>query len=321
MNHRRNTALLLALTLVVSGIGYYVTGIHQPAEVERLESMRRISRHSQGEVAQLLAEAEASADRAEAAARKWNARYRVVPDRMKTPDIVEYLEGITSRGFEAFDIRLEDIQTTPDVSTYTLDVNGTAYYSSLYDFIWEIENRPAFYRIRDLEMARTEVRDARGEEETVRDMVRFTMKLDAYFNGIEGMSADEAALTEPAPELLPVAELPHNSFYPLVKPPRETGGADDRLDVESAALVSIAGNRAIFQDGDTQYIVYDGTSVAGGVVTKIDPVNLFVRARLTKDGVTESVDIRMEAATPSYRQARGNTQLVPLEAAPGGGTP
>jgi hypothetical protein len=91
---------------------------------------------------------------------------------------------------------------------------------------------------------------------------------------------------------------------------------DDKLDVEQAALVSIAGNRAIFQDGSTQYIVYEGTSVRNGEITRIDPINVLVRASLTKNGRTTTVDVQMEQTAPSYRQAEGNTQLVPIDTQP-----
>lgn len=314
MNRRHNTYLLLGLLLLVVGAGYYVTEIYQPAKRQRLEDMNRVARSQKGEVAQLLAEAEVSADRAEETVRKWKARYRYVPASLKTPDIVDYLEPHTSDGFEAFNVRLDGVTRTTDVSKYTFSVDGTAYYSSLYGFIWAMENNPEFYRIRNLNMSRTEVNDARRR--TRRDMVRFTMKLDAYFMGIEGLSVERDEVKSVPAAYLPVQSVPSNSFAPKVRVRRPRAVQDDRLDVEQASLVSIAGNRAIFEDGSTQYIVYEGTNVRYGEITRIDPVNVVVRASLTKDGRTETVDIQMQAPSSSYRQAEGNTQLVPIETNP-----
>ena len=314
MNHLRNTYLLLGLLLVVAGVGYYVTEVYQPAQQQRLEDMNRVARSQQGEVSQLLSQAEVSADRAEETLRKWKARYRYVPAALKTPDIVEYLEPHTSDGFEAFNVRLDGVQRSPDVSQYTFSVDGTAYYKDLYAFIWAMENNPEFYRIRDLNMSRTEVQDARWRAR--REMVRFTMKLDAYFMGIDGLSVDREALAEVPEQYLPVQALPSKSFESKVRVYRPTAVQDDKLDVEQAALVSIAGNRAIFQDGSTQYIVYEGTSVRYGEITRIDPINVLVRASLTKNGRTTTVDVQMEQTAPSYRQAEGNTQLVPIDTQP-----
>lgn len=314
MNHLRNTYLLLGFLLLLAGIGYYVTEVYQPATEQHLVDLNRVARSQQGEVAQLLSEAEVSADRAEETLRKWEARYRYVPSSLKTPDIVEYLEPHTSDGFEAFNIRLDGVSRSPDVSKYTFSVDGTAYYPNLYEFIWAMENNPEFYRIHDLNMSRTEVQDARWR--TRRDMVRFTMKLDAYFMGIEGLSVERDELATVPLEYLPVQDLPNNSFDPKVRVYRPTAVQDDKLDVEEAALISIAGDRAIFQDGSTQYIVYEGTAVRHGKITRIDPINVLVRASLTKDGRTQTVDVRMEAFGPSYRQAEGNTQLVPIDTNP-----
>ncbi len=315
MNHLRNTYLLLGLLLLVAGVGYYVTEIYQPATQQRLEDMNRVARSQQGEVSQLLSEAEVSADRAEETVRKWNARYRYVPATLKTPDIVEYLEPHTSDGFEAFNVRLDGVSRSPDVSQYTFSVDGTAYYKDLYEFIWAMENNPEFYRIRDLNMSRTEVQDSRSR--TRREMVRFTMKLDTYFMGIDGLSVDREALASVPDEYLPARALPSNSFNSKVRVTRSSGAVqDDKLDVERAALVSIAGNRAIFADGSTQYIVYEGTNVRSGSITRIDPINVLVRATLTKNGRTKTVDIRMDQTGPSYRQAEGNTQLVPIDTTP-----
>lgn len=314
MTPLRNTYLLLGLLLAVAGAGYYVTEIYQPATLQHLTDMNRVARSQQGEVAQLLEEAEVSADRAEETLRKWNSRYRYVPASLHTSDIVEYLEPHTAEGFEAFNVRLDGVTSSPDVSQYTFSVDGTALYENLYTFIRAMENNPEFYRIRDLNMSRTEVQDTRTR--TRRDMVRFTMKLDAYFMGIDGLSEDRDELVQVPEEYLPVAAVPSNSFYPKVRVNTTGTGTDNRLDIERGILLSIAGNRAIFQDGSTQYIVYEGSAVRYGTIERIDPLNVLVRASLTKDGRTETVDVQMDATGPSYRQAEGYNQLVPIETTP-----
>ncbi len=314
MTPLHNTYLLLALLLLVAGVGYYLTEMYQPAALQHLTDMNRVARSQQGEVTQLLEEAEISADRAEETLRKWNSRYRFVPAALHTSDIVEYLEPHTAEGFEAFNMRLDGVTSSPDVSQYTFSVDGTALYENLYTFIRAMENNPEFYRIRDLNMSRTEVQDTRTR--TRRDMVRFTMKLDAYFMGIEGLSVDREELVQVPEEYLPVAAVPSNSFYPKVRVSTAGTGTDNRLDIERGILLSIAGNRAIFQDGSTQYIVYEGSSVRYGTIEHIDPLNVLVRARLTKDGRTETVDVQMDAGGSSYRQAEGENQLVPIETTP-----
>lgn len=314
MNRFLPTLLIALLTLLVAGAGYYLTAVHQPAQRQQLHTPQ--STHPERtDMAHLMEQATASADRVEATMRRWEARYRYIPDTLSTPDIVEYLDAITGDTYEAFNVQLTTIRHTPDISWYAFDVSGTASYRQLYDFVWQIENNPAFYRIHDLNIARTIVAeqapDGRRQE---RNMVRFDLTLKAYFGGRDGLSTTRERLAVAPPEYLPARTLPDNSFYPLVQPSTPSPPDDDLLDVETAQLVSIAGNRAIFQDGNTQYLVYEGTSVRNGRIVKIDPIDVVVRARLQQNGRTRVVDRQMETDDPEYRQGAGEqTRLVPID--------
>jgi hypothetical protein len=314
MNSYLNTLLIVLLAVVVSGAGYYVTEVQQPATLKHLRDVDRVARLQHAQVAQLLAEAEESSDRADATVRKWNSRFRYIPTALGTPDVVEYLEELTPEGFEAFDVRLEETYQTDDVNFYRFTVDGTGNYASLYDFVWQIENRADFYRIHDLEMSRTTVYDDTRSRRGI-EMVQFSLTLDAYFGGLEGLSTDRGLLADVPDDARPSRDLPHNSFYPLVRERRAARGTAQSglVDVRHASLVSIAGSRAIFQDGNSQFIVYEGSSVANGTIVRIDPLNVVVRASLTIDGKTETVDIQMESPPPTYRQAEGRNRLVPVE--------
>jgi len=315
MNTRINTLVLFAVTLVVCGVGYYLTEIRQPATLEHLSGVDRVGRLQHAQVAQLLAEAEQSSDLADQSVRKWNSRYRFIPTSLSTPDVIEYLEDLTPDGFEAFDVRLEEAHASSDVDHYTFSVEGTGYFENLYDFVWQIENNADFYRIRDLSMTRATVFDDDEYRGRGREMVRFTMMLDVYHGGLDGLSTDRENLASVSAEYRPAQEMPHDAFRPLVRERiRRTGVSQSgRVDVRHASLISIAGSRAIFQDGTSQFILYEGSPVANGTIVKIDPINVFVRASLTIDGSTEVFDIQMENARPSFRQAEGNAQLVPVE--------
>ena len=247
---------------------------------------------------------------------EWTAENHDV-DFLSTPfdfHAVEYLEELTPEGFESFDVELEEMVETDDVNFYRFAIEGTGFFPSIYDFIWQIENRPDFYRIHDLELSRTtlydDARTSRGTE-----MVQFSMTLDTYFGGLEGLSETREGLATVPEEVHPSRELPHNSFYPLVRERKRKGSASPSglVDVRHASLISIAGSRAIFQDGTSQFIVYEGSSVANGTIVRIDPLNVVVRASLVVDGKSEVVDIQMENTPPTYRQAEGTNRLVPVD--------
>lgn len=315
MNRLRPTLLTALLTLLVAAIGYYMTDMRQATQLGRLQAAQSASAAGEGAFDQLVAQVKASTRRVEEATRKWKARYRHIPDTLSTPDVIEYLTTITDGSYEAFSVRLNDTDTAAEVNRYVFDVNGTASYRQLYDFVWEVENSPEFYRIHDLEIARTVVTEpAPGGDRRERDMVRFDLRLEAYFAGSAGLGLAREHLAQPPAQFLPISTLPHDSFYPLVQPRPPNDPDENLLDIETAELVSIAGSRAIFQDGNTQHVVYEGTAVRNGSIIKIDPIDVVVRARLRTNGRSRIVNLRMSTDAPEYRQAEGReTRLVPVE--------
>lgn len=311
MNSRTYTLVLLFIALLVAGGGFYLTEVRQPAKIEQMENARKVAKLQQAEVSQLLAEESATEEQAEETVRKWEARYKYIPEEMETPDIVQYLEGHTRSGFESFNINLEGVTRQSDFSYYTFNVEGTAYYSSLYHFIWHIENNRQFYRLHNLSLQHTDVFDEnpRTGEQQRKDMVKFSFKLDAYFDGAEGMSATEGELMPAPVALLPDSLPAQNSFYPHVR--AELPPNDELLvDVEKARLVSIAGGTAVFEDERGQHVLQEGDDVYLGRIIEIHPGRAAVRARLNKGGVVDTVEVRIEDTEEPFRQAQGGTQRV-----------
>lgn len=309
----RTVALLLSIVLVAAA-GFYLTEIHQPGRLEHLKNAEKVARLQQAQVEQLLREAAASKQQSDEAVRKWKARYKYIPQAMTTPDIVQYLESHTTRGFESFNINLEGVTEKPDYSYYTFRVEGEAYYTNLYHFIWHIENNREFYLLRDLSLTHTELTDENPETGAQRrqDLVHFAFKLDAFFDGAEGLSAAEGELMPIPIKLLPTAYPAHNAFYPVVRaelPP------NDRLlvDVEEAAFVSILGEQAVFKDEQGLRRLGAGDEVYLGQIIEVDPRRSRVVARLNKGGLIEKVERTLTTDDSAYRQAQGRQRLVPLQ--------
>ena len=316
MNNRKiNTLVVLALTLLVSGAGYYVTGIRQPAELQRIEDARKLARLQKAEVEELLVEEARSSELADEAVRKWRARYKFIPAAMETADILQYLEGLSRTGFEGFNIVMEGVTPTQDFKYYTFTVTGTAYYNNLYDFVWHLENNREFYRIQDLDLDYVDVFDENpdtGEQRRL-SMVKFNMTLLAYFEGIEGLTAQPEELMPVPGQLLPAARPAHNAFFPQIRPDPPP---NDQLlvDMEQSTLVSIIGTKAILEDERGQHVLEVGDAVYLGEITRIDPIDIIVEARLNKGGVVEAVALELDPEQQApFRRAEGDAQLRPIE--------
>lgn len=310
-----NTLVLFLLAAVVSGAGYYVTGVRQPAELQAIEDARKLARMQKAEVEELLVEEARSAELAQEAVRKWRARYKYVPATMETADILQYLEGLSRTGFEAFNIEMQGVTPTRDFKYYTFTVTGTAYYENLYDFVWHLENNREFYRITDLDMDYIDVFDENpdtGEQRRL-SMVKFSMNLLAYFEGIDGLTARREELMAVPGQLLPAGSPAHNAFFPQIRPDPPP---NDQLlvDMDEAVLISIVGSRAVVEDKLGQHVLEVGDAVYLGEITVIDPVNVMVRARLNKGGVVDIVDLELDSEKQeTFRKAEGSLQLRSID--------
>ena len=312
------TTLLLVATVLVGASSYYVTDVQQEHRIERLHETRRVAELANARADELLVRLSSSEELASSALDRWNSRYKYIPTTLNTSDMVEYLEGLTRNGFEQFDLFLASQVSGPDFSTYTFKVDGTAFYSEFYHLLWHLENNREFYRIRNLKVDHVNVfkRNRSTDIERRLDMVAFSFDLDAYFAGIDGISAPGDSLRPIPLAILQDHRPPDATFTPIVRtdlPPND----EMLLDVENANLLAIMGQQAIFEDKYGRHVVLEGDRVYLGEIVLIDPVNSFVRVRLNKGDRVETLNVRVadaEDATPGYRQALGDdVQLQPIE--------
>jgi len=300
-----NTLLIAGFTILVVAAGHYLTEVWQPARVQEIEDKITLARLEQAQVADLLMQQSASKELAEATLRKWKARYKFIPKTLQTADMVLYLESLTSSGFERFDVDLAGVASRKDFSYYTFSVNATAFFSSFYKFVWHVENNREFYRIRDLSISYEPVYKQNRETELPMrlDMVKAKFQLDAYFGGSDVISAPEEDLMPVPLSFLEARDPVHNSFYPVIRtdlPPNDEG----LVDVESWDLVSIVGDRAVFESGEKRRTLSEGDRVYLGTIDRVDPMHAFVRVTLNKGGKVGTTEIPLEVGE-RYRQAVG----------------
>jgi hypothetical protein len=303
-----NTLLLTTIMAVVVGAGAYVTKNRQPAELTRLREQEEAIRLAQAEVETLLQQEAAASVEAQEALARWNARYKILPATLSSPEVVQYLNALSSVGFRSFDLTLGGISANGTHSVYTYNITGEAYFESLYGFIWNLENSAAMYRIRDLEIQKSIV--TRPNPETGVDrmevMARFSMAVDAYFAGGVGMSAPDSLISIPASAYPPRRPFT-NLFFPHILetlPPN----TDDLVDVEEDSLMSVVGGSAVFLRGEEMRTLRTGDRVYLGRLAVVDPNRAVVVAELNKGGLRERIELRL-ATGERFRQAFGSTRL------------
>lgn len=309
-----NTLVLVVLTCIIAGAGYYVAEVHQPKEMQKIDDQEKESRLRYARAEALLAEEAESASQADEMVMRWKARYKIVPETMETPDIVDYLERLTSGGFDGFAISLKAATTRKDLSHYRFDLKGVGYFRDVYKLIWHLENNREFYHIHNVSLRARTVPQENKETGLQRrvDMVDFSLNLDAFFAGSDGLSAPSGELRPVPLAMLPASGPAHNSFYPVVRtdlPPNDR----QLIDVETASLVSVIGTKAIFSDQMGLREVVEGDEVYLGRIVMIDPSRALVRANLNKGGITEVIDIEIGSEEGQWRDAAGRRRLAPIE--------
>lgn len=321
--------VMVAIWIILIGFGFYVLSA-KGEELDQVVRAEKVAKLKKAELEQLFLTETQSREAARDATRRWFARYKVVPEELKSPDVIGYLNGLTLTGFKNFDVTSTGTKQDPNISYHTFTVDGRGYFSSLYRFIWSIENNRNFYRIDNLSLDHIDLvtEDKDKGKPRLEVMVSFRMTLNAYFSGTEGVSAPEdlfAGMLEgqqlpggwsgqlpPVPkDILPDESPAVNPFYPGIMeqiPPNTEG----HLDIEdpNIQLVSIVGGKAMFKD-DTGYRQLGvGDPVYLGQITDIDPVEGRVSARLNKGGIIDNIDLSLNVEQ-GYRQAMGGTLLAP----------
>lgn len=329
-NLMNNLIVLLGLWGLMLASGIYVTWFEQPEQLEALEQAEKVERMQLAEVTALLAEEATSKQMAEEAVRKWEARYKIIPDTLSTGQALSYINALSARGFEQFDVTFSGVQASPDVSYYKFFVQGACSFERLYKLIWDLENRRSFYRIRNLKLDGLSLvkRDRWSEKERLKQLVTFTFMIEAYFGGTDGLSAPEALVVHlndddgaiitnaDAPPPVPMHILPEpqprdNPFAPtiLAELPPNT---NDLLEVDKVELVSIVGDRAVFKHEAEYHALEVGDRVYLGQVQRIEPRKGRVHIRLNKGGLVEDLTFDL-AGDPGYRQALGPIRLAPVQ--------
>lgn len=310
----KNVIVLLISWVVITGTGIYLTFIRQPDQLEYLRKAEQVARMKNAELISLQTEEASLNQLTEDALRKWNARYKTIPETLTTPEVMAYLNELTRVGFENFDVTLAGVQNAQDYSYYTFSISGRGFYDRLYGFIWDIENHRNFYRINNLSLGHIDLITEHPELGTsqLQVMVSFAMDLNAYFNGIEGASASEDLLERLSEESgipigqqnslppVPLALLPEqrpatNPFHPVIMeqiPPNTYG----LINVENALLVSIVGGEAVFLDEKGYRTVGEGDDVYLGQIVNIDSQLGLVVARLNKGGIIDEVELSLQPA-------------------------
>ncbi|NNE72018.1 MAG: hypothetical protein HKN29_16860 [Rhodothermales bacterium] len=332
MGPLQNLIIIGSIWLVSIGLGTWMTFFRQPGELEQLRKTEQLARMQQSEIASLLSEENIIRGQAAEIQAQWDSRYKSIPKKLATHEVIGYLNGLTDQGFESFNLIYDEDRSGKDFNAHIFSVQGRATYRALYQFVWAIENYRSFYRIVNFELSHIDLpsMDKKTGRERVDVLVSFDFELQAYYGGSAGLSVEDtlpgrskgvipATNLPPVPaSVLPARQPAKNPFYPIIMseiPPNTYG----LLDLDRASLISIVDGKAVFTS-DSKAVNGDrvselisvgvGDDVYLGRIIMVDPINNKVVARLNIGGIMDERIFELDAA-PNFRQAIGPAQLAP----------
>ena len=309
-----NTLILSVFLALAAGGGYYVTQKVQPTELETIQTDIEALQNREAEVETLIAEEAAASEEAARTLARWNTRYKILPAELASADVVAYLNVLSSRGFNRFDLSLTGVTRGQTASYYTYQVTGEAYFESLYAFIWHVENSRGLYRVRDLSVKKHVTTIDQGENSLGRQVIlaEFAFAVDAFFSTNRDISAPDSAIVPP-PEAFPARRAAINPFFPFILdtlPPN----TDDLVEPETDPLVSVIGGVAVFRRGEELRELRAGDRVYLGRVANVDPTRARVTIDFNRGGIRERVEIDLETGE-RFRQALGSQTFAPSRGA------
>jgi hypothetical protein len=309
-NEVLNTLILTVFLAAAVGAGYYVTKKKQPQELAAIQEKISAIENASAEVETLMQQEAIASEEAAVTLQRWNTRYKVLPPTLSSPDVVQFLNALSTRGFERFDLTLSGVTQGTDASFFTYQITGEAYFESLFAFIWHLENGRGLYRVRDLSIKKEVKTITRPGETTGRQVVlaQFSMAVDAYYSGNPDISAPDSAVAPP-PEAFPARRAANNPFFPYIMesiPPN----SDDLVDIATDNLVGVIGGTAVFQRGNQMRELRSGDRVYLGRISSIDPQRARVVVDLNKGGIRERAELDLETGEV-YRQHLGRSLTVP----------
>lgn len=292
-----NTLMLLAIFIVISGVGGYFTFFHQRGiikEKEKTINMLKARMSNKESLLATLNERKQRADELDSilALRKFN-----IPFMLTQSKFYDFVNKVSSN-FEPesyVNITFDNVVTEGSFQYYVYSLAGTAYFNDFYKLIYAIEESKELKKIRSITLTNFVMVEANGSADY---MVNFSIKASVYF------ASNNLFTTALIKENNLIPNPIYDIFYPGIRneiPPN----LDNLLDVQTAQLLALIPDGAFLVDAKGKtFLLWEGDEVYLGYVTKIDYEKNEVQFILNKGGIIERVKLTLATETEKKKSEK-----------------
>lgn len=283
----RNTLVLTAVLLVLSGLGWGWLNFTYGESLERLDKDVAKKEIRLKELEVILADYDYMQDKLNQTLRRWEFYPKTLLPEKSVHETYRYLETISSRraGFD-YEFKLSGISQSEDVIIANYQLKGNGNYRNINRFIQFLEKSKPMYKIESLQLTRSA--SGQGSDNDI----RVTLKFKGMF-----VSGDkEELIKDDDPFILSSSNFStrYDPFRPSVLnklPPNK----ENLLVVESARVIAILKGLAYIQDqGGNMLTMRVGDRIYLGLIEKIDLKKSEVVFAMNRGGIFDRVVLKLD---------------------------
>lgn len=280
----RNSIVLGVFFLLISGGGFVYWFFIQPKQLDSARNTIRDLERQLQELPALIEQVKNLTNQYFDVRRKYDSRSKIIPETDITSQTYAYMSrGIDESGDVKFNMEFTGARDLSNwgFNSYALR-EGEAQFSSLYRFVYYLENGKRLYKINSLGLEQKEEVDQKTGE--TRKWVGFSMELHAYYTKVPELSTSLAA------KALGITRAPFNPFNPLILQQIATEvppGVISANDVEVKAV--LPGKAFVLYGGELQ-VLHLGDRVWRGYLSRIIPQQSKIEFILDEGGIIRKVE-------------------------------
>lgn len=285
----RNSIVLGVLLALIIGVGTYVRAFHLPKEMKAIEVEIQQIDEELSNTPNLIHEYNALSPTVEETKARWESRSKEIPPQDVTGKTYEYFSSLIERsGGLKLNMIYQGGETKGNYGFNVYNLRGEGKFTSLYKFIWHIENGRKLFKVNTLNLKGLEV--AATEKNAGDLIVTFEMTLNAFYATIPELAKSNTERND-----LP-QYISQDPFEPVITanlPPNKA----NLVEIERSDLKAVIPGKAFVFDQNNNFRTLEwGDEVYLGYITKLSPEEGKIECTLNKGGIIEKIELKIRQA-------------------------
>lgn len=293
-NSTRATLFLLCVLVVVGSLGAYWAFLVQVRRLDEAKLSVEHVRKQISETSEKVVAIQENNQRWDELQGERDVPKKCIPAAENSQISYEYFHSllVSSPLLLEYDFVTLDQGQEGELHYTGYEISGEGTFTSLFNFMSQLETLPRLYRIDQFEVVESRIRDPLNQVEW--PGVSFSMRVRGYSNPVNG--------TEVSP--VQVAEGDYRDLFDPFAPRFIARENNDQMievdvDVDFLSILSVAWDTAFLKTGNGKVVaVQAGTSIRDGFVTELDTRTQSCSFVINRNGLLHRITLTAAAGSP-----------------------